>query len=54
METTFLTKEGKILFGKIINTYKAFEGGTRYIIVCDGKEYRCERKKNGSYVEVVI
>ena len=48
----FTTKDGALLFGKLINVYVAFEGGTRYIFDVNGKQYRC-RKIDGKFVEYV-
>ena len=52
MEQSFFDKNGKLMVGKVARIYKSFEGTMRYIIICDGKEYRCE--KNGKYLEEVV
>lgn len=48
----FTTKDGTLLFGKLVHTYVAFEGGTRYILDVNGKQYRCVRI-DGAFVEYV-
>lgn len=50
----FRTREGNIHEGKLIRQYGAFEGGTRYIILYNGKEYRCVKDNKGNIVEFVI
>ena len=50
---TFTTRDGKILTGKLVHQYGAFEGGMRYIISVNGKDYRCVRNEVGDYVEYV-
>ena len=50
----FVTREGNVYDGILIHQYMAFEGGTRYIIRHDGKEYRCVKDDKGNIVEFVV
>lgn len=52
VKTTFIDRDGNILQGIVSRIYKSFEGPLRYIIVYNGKEYRCER--NGMFLEEVV
>ena len=47
----FITKSGEYKTGLLWKQYKAFEGEMRYIIFCDGKEYRCIKNDKGEFVE---
>ena len=48
----FQTKEGERKIGKLINAYRAFEGGERFVFETpDGKEYRCIINEKGEYIE---
>lgn len=49
----FTTKHGEVLEGVLIRTYKAFEGGERFIFRTANGEYRCVRDEKGNYVEYV-
>lgn len=49
----FMTRTGKILQGKLVHSYGAFEGGMRYIFEVDGMQYRCVKNNDGYYVEYV-
>ena len=49
----FTTKNNETLNGRLVNTYEAFEGGTRYIFETEnGSQYRCI-KVDGKYIEYV-
>lgn len=50
---TFTTRTGEVKTGKLVHQYSAFEGGMRYIISSDGREYRCI-KEGDEYKELVI
>lgn len=50
---TFKTRKGDILAGRLIHSYSAFEGGMRYIISVEGKEYRCVKDGEGRLIEFV-
>lgn len=51
MEYSFITRNGESLKGTLIRKYTAVEGGERYIISCNGTEYRCVRNADGVLVE---
>ncbi len=53
MEYSFITRNGESLKGTLIRKYTAVEGGERYIISCNGTEYRCVRNADGVLVEYV-
>ena len=50
---TFTTRNGEVLTGKLVHQYNAFEGGRRYVVAVNGKEYRCIRDEAGNYKEYV-
>lgn len=54
MMVEFTTKNGEVLTGKIVHSYGAFEGGMRFIILSNGREYRCVKDSNGNFVEYVV
>ena len=54
MIVVFTTRDGDTLTGNLVRVYSAAEGGMRYIISVDGKEYRCVRNNAGEYIEYVI
>ena len=46
---------GKIVYGKLIRKYCAFEGGVRYIFNVNGYEVRCiYDNMNCNYRELVV
>lgn len=49
----FTTRNGEVLSGVVIRQYSAFEGGMRYIISVNGKNYRCIKDNNGNFIEYV-
>ena len=50
----FITRDGTKLIGTLVHQYRAFEGGMRYILVNNGKEYRCIKDELGRYIEYAI
>lgn len=53
MKVQFTTRDGIEMNGVMMRQYPAFEGGMRYIIVADNREYRCIQV-DGKYVEYVV
>ena len=51
MQITFIDRNGNKLQGTLVRQYGAFEGGMRYIISVNNREYRCVMDENGNYVE---
>lgn len=52
MHYQFITKDGIWKVGLLWTKYKAFEGEMRYIIFCEGEEYRCIKREDGMFVEM--
>lgn len=50
---TFTTKDGEKLTGILINSYFAYEGGKRYVVDVDGRQYRLI-KNDAGYIEYVV
>lgn len=50
----FRARNGEIKEGSLVRQYGAFEGGIRYIILCNGKEYRCVKDADGNMVELEV
>lgn len=51
---TFTAKDKTQITGELVHQYPAFEGGMRYIIANNGKQYRCVKDSDGKFVELVI
>lgn len=49
-------KEGILVrqYGILVRQYGAFEGGVRYIISVNGKDYCCVKDADGNMVELVV
>ena len=50
----FKTRSGELKEGTLVRKYGAFEGGMRYIVSVNGKEYRCVKDADGNMVELVV
>ena len=53
MPVTFIDRSGETSIGRIIYAYSAFEGGMRYVVSANNREYRCTKDTEGNYVEYV-
>lgn len=54
MDVWFLTRDGESLCGTLVRSYKAVEGDMRYIIRCNGTDYRCRKNSEDMFVELVL
>lgn len=50
----FKTRDGEVKEGTLVRQYGAFEGGMRFIISVNGKDYRCVKDADGNMVELVV
>ena len=50
----FKARSGELKEGTLVRQYGAFEGGMRYIVSVNGKEYRCVKDADGNMVELVV
>lgn len=53
MPVRMIDRNGTEFIGRIVYSYSAFEGGMRYIIETNNREYRCTKNSDGYYVEYV-
>lgn len=53
MPVRMVDRNGTEFIGRIVYSYSAFEGGMRYIIQANNKEYRCFKADDTHYVEYI-
>lgn len=53
MPVRMIDRNGTEFIGRIVYSYSAFEGGMRYIIQANDREYRCCKVDTDHYVEYV-